>query len=134
MLSYEIDGVILTRRASGKVSLAERHKAFKAIRRDTRVPNAALVLLDVHAVEAAITETEIIERVQALRDQLGVKMGPACAMVVGENLDTNAALFREIAIASGLHVAILRNEKAAHRWLNSYQSMHMPTRLVITER
>jgi hypothetical protein len=125
MLSYDTDGIILTLTAAGTVTLAERHHVFREVSSDPRVPNRALVLLDVHGVEAAVNEAAVVERVQALREQLGPKLGPACAMIVGTELESNARVFRETAIGSGLHIGIFSAKESARNWLMSYRAANI---------
>ena len=92
--------------------------------KDSRVPISALVILDVQRVEVAASQDAIIERAHALREQLGPKLGPACAIIVGGNLTADAEIFREVAIDRGLHVAIVPSEIAARDWLSAYRDVY----------
>jgi hypothetical protein len=69
MVSYEIDGSILTFRASGTTTVERREPVFAAVRADARVPNGALVLLDVREVD--VSKHVVVERLRVLLDQLG---------------------------------------------------------------
>src|ERR1700730_16666864 len=71
MLSYEIDESILTLRASGTTTLAQRQPVFDAIRDDTSVPKDALILIDVREFDFGLSEYLLADRLRVLFDHLG---------------------------------------------------------------
>jgi hypothetical protein len=121
VLSYEVDGPILTLRASGTATLEERQPVLDAVRADTGVPHGALVLLDFRLVDPGISEAIVPERLPVLLDQLGPKLGPVCAMVVTPGLAEPSRLFQLPGIGVGVRVALFNDELSAREWLSSYQ-------------
>jgi len=121
MLSYEIDGLILTLRASGTTTIAQRKPVFDAVRADLRVPNGALILLDVRKVEAGMGKHVVIERLRVLLDELGPKLGPACAMIVTLRILDQASMFQAEAVGFGLLVKLFSDEPTARQWLGAYR-------------
>jgi hypothetical protein len=118
-LSYEIDGPILTLRASGAPTLSERQAVFDAVRADARVPSGALVLLDVREVDVARSEFTPVEQLRALLDHLGPKLGPVCAMIVRPEIATQARIFQGAGVGVGLRVGLFSDEPSARRWLSA---------------
>jgi hypothetical protein len=121
MVSYEIDGSILTFRASGTTTVDQREPVFDAVRADARVPNGALVLLDVREVNVGMSKHVVVERLRVLLDQLGPKLGPACALIVTPELGDQANIFQTEAIGFGLRVELFGDERIARQWLNALQ-------------
>ena len=113
MLSYEIDGSILALRASGAPTLDERLPVFEAVRADARVPDNALLLLDVREVSAGMSEYVVVERLRVLLDQLGPKLGPVCAMIVSPEVADQARIFQTEPIGFGLRVDLFSDEHSA---------------------
>jgi hypothetical protein len=66
MVPYEIDGSILVFRASGTTTLGQREPVFDAVRADGRVPNGALLLLDVREVDVGMSKRIVTERLRVL--------------------------------------------------------------------
>ena len=120
MLSHEFDGSILTLRASGTTTLAERLPVFEAVRADARIPNGALVLIDVREVDVGMSAPVVLERLRVLFDQLGQKLGPVCALVVSPDVTDQASEFKERASGFGLRVSLFTDEQSARQWLNAY--------------
>ena len=120
MLSYEIDGSILTLRASGTTTRDQREPVFDAIRADTSVPKDALVLIDVREVDVGMSEYVVVERLRILIDQLGPKCGPICALIVPPGTD-QWRTFKTKGIDFGLRVNLFSDEQLARDWLNTYR-------------
>jgi hypothetical protein len=121
MLSYEIDGSILTLRASGTTTGDQREPVFNALRADARVPNGALVLLDVREVDVGMSKPVVAERVRLLFDLLGPKLGLACALLVTPAISDQSSLFQTEAIGFGLQVKLFSDEQTARRWLKAFR-------------
>jgi hypothetical protein len=117
MISYETDGRILTLRATGTTTLAQRIPVFAAIRDDPRVPDAALLLIDARTTDAAANEHVVVEHVRVLFEVLGNKLGTLCAMIVAPQIDPSARLFQNRALDLALEVSIFDDEVSARRWL-----------------
>jgi len=117
MVSYEIDGSILIFRASGTTTRYQREVVFEAVRADARVPNGALVLLDVREVDVGMSKHVVVERLRVLLDQLGPKLGPACALIVTAGVGDQARIFQTEAIGFGLRVELFSDERAARQWV-----------------
>src|SRR6202162_713502 len=119
MVSYEIDGSILIFRASGTTTRGQREPVFDAVRADARVPNGALVLLDVREVDVGMSRHVVVERLRVLLEQLGPKLGPACALIVTPELGDQASMFQTEASGFGLQVKLFGDERSARQWLNA---------------
>ena len=59
----------------------------------------------------------VVERFGVLLDQLGPKLGGACAMVVSSTLADQAGMFQEAGTGVGLRVRVFSDEPAARLWL-----------------
>ena len=123
MLSYETDGSILTLRASGTTTRGEREPVFDAVRADAGVPNGALLLLDVREVDVWMSEYVVIERLRVLLDQLGPKLGPACAMIITPRVADQARIFQAEGAGFALRVGLFSDEQSARKWLNAYRKV-----------
>jgi hypothetical protein len=56
-----------------------------------------------------------------LLDQLGPKLGPACAMLVTPRVSDQASVFQTEALGFGLRVSLFNDEPSARRWLTAYR-------------
>jgi hypothetical protein len=121
MLSYEIDGSVLTLRGSGTITLQQRLHLFAAVRADAGVPNGALVLLDVRGIDVDLHDHAVIERTRVLVDQLGPKLGPACAIIIPLAPDEQSRIYQDAASDVGLRVRFFRDEPSARQWLNAFR-------------
>jgi hypothetical protein len=118
LLSYEIDGSILTLRASGTTTREQREPVFAAVRADERVPDGARVLLDMREVDVGMSMPIVVERLRVLLDLLGPKLGTTCALVMTPGLSDQASLFQTEAISFGLRVRLFSEVRLARRWLD----------------
>jgi hypothetical protein len=122
MVSYEIDDSILIFRASGTTTSDQREPVFAAVRADARVPNGALLLLDVREVDVGMSMPVVVERLRVLLDLLGPKLGLACAVIVTPEHGDQARIFQTEATAFGLRVKLFDDERSARRWLNTHET------------
>jgi hypothetical protein len=122
MVSYEIDGSVLTFRASGTTTREEREPVFAAVRADERVPNGALVLLDMREVDVGMSTPVVVERLRVLLDLLGRKLGTTCAVIITPELGDQASSFQTEATRFGLRVKLFSDEQAARRWLKTNET------------
>jgi hypothetical protein len=122
MLSYEIDGSILTLRASGTTTLGQRQSVFDAIRADPRVPNNALLLIDVRHYDFGMSAYLLGDRLRIFFDFLGPKCGAALAVIIPAGLGADQVhAFKSKAIDFGLRVDLFSDEQLARDWLNTYR-------------
>jgi hypothetical protein len=128
MVSYEIDGSILTFRASGTTTRDQREPVFAAVRADVRVPNGALVLLDVREVDVGMGTAAVVERLRVLLDLLGPKLGLICALIINPQVGEQASLFQTEAKGFGLRVRLFSDERMARLWLNANKTGHCDER------
>jgi hypothetical protein len=117
VLSYEIDGSILTLRAVGTTTLEQRRPVFEALRADARVPDGALLLIDGRETDGGMSEHVVRERVRVLLEGLGPKLGPVCALIVAAAILEDAQVFRFEGAGVGLRVALFNDEPSARQWL-----------------
>jgi hypothetical protein len=121
MLSYEIDGSILTIRASGRTTIAQRQLVFDAIRDDMNVPKHALILIDIHQLDD-MNEYLLADRLRVLFDHLGPKCGQTLAVIIPSALGADQArVWKSKPIDFGLRVSLFTDEQLARDWLNSYR-------------
>jgi hypothetical protein len=122
VLSYDIDsdGTILTLTASGSPTPEEREAVFHAIRVDPRVHDGALLILDVRSVRLDLTEAVLMDRLRALIDQLGMKLGSACAMINREH-GHDSQVVQIAGRDFGLRVRLFHEEASARQWLSAYR-------------
>src|SRR4051812_12097196 len=81
VLSYAIDGFVLSVKATGIPSPDERAAVIHAIRSDPAVPTGAVLLLQVEDPTARFDETALRARLSGLIRGLGPKIAPVCAVV-----------------------------------------------------
>ena len=120
MLSYHVDGPVLTLVGAPHSKVVDRHRMLETIRSDDRVPELALVLVDSRETEPELDDAALRSRVHDLVDRLGVKMGPACAVLV---TGAHARWARTLNIAArerDLSLAVFVDEAAARDWLRNY--------------
>ena len=120
MLSYEINASILTIRAFGTPTLEDRILLFDAIRTDPAVPRGALVLLDIRGLKVLPQGPAAVDRLRALVEHLGPKLGWMGAMVIDPPLAEDARTFQAAAKSVGLRVEIFSDVPSAEKWLRSY--------------
>jgi hypothetical protein len=89
------------------------------VRADASVPNGALVILDVREVNVLMSKAVIVERLRVLLDQLGPKLGPACALIVAPGFGDQASIFQAERIGFALRVKLFNDEPSARQWLNA---------------
>jgi hypothetical protein len=115
-----MDGPMLILAKSGISTLEERTALFDALRADPAVPNVALLLLDLRNDEDALGASELGARFLGLRRALGLKLGPACAMIVRDQHHSDFRTIREMPAAHGLHLGMFADEAAAREWLGAF--------------
>ncbi len=116
MLSYEVSGNLLRLVARGALTEDERRHCYSAIRNDARVPDEAVMLIDATRLDEPPVE-EVPRNTRLMIEQLGRKLGRTCAVLVPPRLAPAAGVFKHVASALGLDVALFRDETAAHDWL-----------------
>jgi len=121
MLSYTIDGSLLTLNASGTPTLDEREQVFNAMRADPAVPNGAQLLIDARDVDLALADVSMAERLRVLVDLVGPKLGPVCAVIIPAGLATQFRLFQTAGRGAGLKVELFSDEQSARQWLVAHR-------------
>ena len=86
---------------------------FDAVRADERVRSAALILIDTRGVDVGMSEHVVVERLRVLVNQLGPKVGPACALIVSPGVAEQARVFQTEAMGFGLRVGLFSDEPSA---------------------
>ena len=120
VITYRMDGPLLIVTKSGTSTPRERAIVFDAMRTDPVVPNGALLLLNMRDDEDAPEGTELGNRFLELTTALGLKLGPACAVIVHDQHDSDARALRTIPATQGLCVVIVRDETVARAWLSAF--------------
>ena len=126
MSSYRVDGSILIVTLVGASTRKDLRSLFDAVRADPTVPDRAPLLLDSRRAEAKYGEAELRDRVKLLADSLGPKLGPACAVVVSENIELVAHSFQKITGEHNLRTGLFRDLESALRWLRVYATAYGP--------
>lgn len=85
-----------------------------------RFRSVPCLLLDIREITIALYSGHaVVERLRVLLDQLGPKLGPACAVVVPSGLANQPDMFQEAGTRIGLRVRIFTDEPSARRWLST---------------
>ena len=82
MLTYDVDGRVLSIVAAGTPSDDERRRLIETVEHDPRVQDASLVLLDVRRADKRGNPREVEHRTRYFIQRLGRKIGPVCAVIV----------------------------------------------------
>ena len=69
-------------------------------------------------VDVGMSNHVVVERLRVLLDQLGPKLGPACALIVTPGVGDQARIFQTEATGFGLRVKLFSDERIARQWLN----------------
>jgi len=120
MLSYSVDGRILTVVATGTTPGADRRQFYAGIEADARVPLGALLLVDARRADPVEDVHELEERAHLIASLLGPKMGPVCAIIAPPRLLTDANFFQAASGQLGIRVGIFNDEPDARRWLQTF--------------
>jgi hypothetical protein len=120
MLTYAIDGHILTLTAVGSSTAEHRIATFTAIRTDPNVPPGALLLVNARETTEPFDHGVLSERIALLIDALGPKLADVCAVVGPSSYLVESYLFQTIAARSGLRVGLFKDESSAVAWLSAY--------------
>ncbi len=120
MLTYEMDGRILTIIATGTTSREERQAFYRDAGSDARVPDRALLLIDARRADPATGVHDLQLRAQLIAEGLGPKLGPLCAVIAPPRLTSDAAFFQAAVGQLGLRVGIFNDEPEARKWLSDF--------------
>jgi hypothetical protein len=120
VITYRMDGPMLILTKSGRSTPQERAELFEALRGDPAVPNGALLLLDLRQNEEPTAGSEFGDRLLGLRGALGLKLGPACAVVVHDQHDSDARALQEMPATQGLRLVMFTDEAVARGWLSIF--------------
>lgn len=120
MVTYRIDGKVLTLVVTGDLTDADRRAFFEAVRKDENVPEGASLLLD--ARDAAITFRDAIleDRVRTFLTELGRKFSGVCAIIESENDVLYGKRFQRVGESLNARIGLFPDEESARRWLSVY--------------
>ena len=121
LLSYDYDGSVLTLTFRGTPSELQRAIIYNDIAKDDRVPDAALVLLDIRRADDAAGPEDVERRARVLTQGLGTKLGAACAVVVPPRLADAAGHFQSMGKELGVRIELVRDEPEARNWLATFR-------------
>ena len=117
MISYRVDGQFVILMTNGKSTDRERELLFAALRSDPKVPDGALLIIDVREYGIQLTQAELQDRVRAMIESVANKVGAACAVLVG---DTSLRIGLGLQLFAGnmnYRVGVFHGEAAARKWL-----------------
>ena len=103
--------------ATGRTQPEVREHVLGAIRKDPRVPERALLLIDAREAESIGTVTALQGLVHLFVERLGPKIGPRCAAVVPPERVGEARLFQVATGEMGIRMEIFGDIEAAKEWL-----------------
>lgn len=121
MLTYHVDGRVLSIAASGTPSDDERRVLIEAILEDPRIPDAALVLLDVRRADARGNPREVEHRTRYFIQRLAPRIGPVCAVIVAPEMMHEAVHMQSAGAEMGLRIGLFKSEADARQWLKAYE-------------
>jgi hypothetical protein len=122
MYTYEIDGKVLTLHPRGTPTDHERRTVYDQIANDDRVPAGALVLLDARRVDPPENTDDLQWRAHTLVQRLGLKLGPACAVIVPPRLVPEGEYMQSKSSELGVKIALFRDEPEARKWLATFDA------------
>ena|SRR5258706_11616204 len=118
MVGYQLRGGVVEITGAKVYSAAEWDTVFNDVRNDPAVPDAALFIIDTREVQVDMSSVRMIDRVRNLRDRLGSKLGPKCALVMSGQNALMARQFQYFAEGTiHLRVGIFTDPIAAGGWL-----------------
>jgi hypothetical protein len=120
VLTYAIDGQILTLTAAGRSTPQHRSDTLMAIRTDANVPYGARLLMDDQATTEILDHGALRDRVAEMIHALGPKLAPVCAVVGPSSQIVDNYLFQKIPGQAGLQVGLFSDVVAARHWLRAY--------------
>ena len=120
MLSYSVDGHILTVHVTGASDPEQRGALLQAIRNDPAVPRGAVLLLRVEDITETFDDAELRARLAGLIRGLGPKLVPVCAVIGPQSYLLEGHRFQNLAGQAGLRVGLFRDEASARTWLSGY--------------
>jgi len=118
MMTYKADGPFVILTTTGKTTHAERQAVYDAIRADPNVPDGALLIIDLRQYAVRLTQQELHDRATMMIDSLGGKVGPSCAMLVGDVSLRIGLSFQLVAANMNFRVGVFHDESAAREWLS----------------
>jgi hypothetical protein len=124
MLSFSVDGQIVTIIAAGTTTTPDRRRFYEGVRVDPRVPERALLLIDARGANAAGSLDELQERAHLIVGILGSKMGSVCAIITAPHMVTDAGFFQAASGELGVRVGLFNDESQARVWLSDFA--HQP--------
>jgi len=117
MISYRVDGPFVILTTDGKSTEPERQMLFGALLSDPKVPDGALLIIDIRKYEIHLTQAELQDRVLGMIEALGRKIGILCAVLVG---DTSLRVGMGLQLVAGnanFRTGVFHSEAAARKWL-----------------
>ena len=121
MISYDYDGSVLTLTLRGTPSELQRSITYGEIARDDRVPDSALVMIDIRRADDAEGAHDVARRARVLANGLGPKLGAACAVIAPPRLAESAEQFQSMAKELGVRIELFRDEPDARQWLATFR-------------
>ena len=122
MLTYDVDGRVLSIVAAGTPSDDERRRLIETVEHDPRVQDASLVLLDVRRADKRGNPREVEHRTRYFIQRLGRKIGPVCAVIVAAEMMHEAVHMQSAGAELGLRIALFKSETEAREWLRAYET------------
>jgi hypothetical protein len=119
--TYSVDGALLKLVATGRTQPEVREQVLGAIRKDPRVPERALLLIDAREADSIGTVTALQGLVHLFVERLGPKMGPRCAAVVVPERVGEATLFQVASGELGIRMEIFGDVEKAKDWLLDFK-------------
>ena len=120
MVTYRVDGKILTLVVSGDLTDTERRAFYDAVRNDPKVPEGASLLID--ARDAAITFRDAVfeDRIRTLITELGRKFSGACAIIESKADVLYGVRFQHVGERLNARIGLFPDEESARTWLSAY--------------
>ena len=121
MYTYSVDGSILKLVATARTQPEEREHVLGKIRKDPRVPERSLLLIDAREADSIGTVTALQGLVHLFVERLGPKIGQRCAAVVPPERVGEARLFQVATGEMGIRMEIFGEVEAAKDWLLEFR-------------
>ena len=120
MYTYDIDRNVLTLLPRARPTDAERDALYQTIVADPRVPERAMVILDLRQMDVPSALADVERRARKMVAGLGSKLGSVCAVIVPPEMAIEAQHLQSMSHQLGTRIALFHDDTEARSWLGHF--------------
>ena len=120
MYTYDIDRNVLTLLPRATPTDVERDALYDTIVADPRVPERAMVILDLRQMHVPSDLADVERRARKMVAGLGRKLGSVCAVIVPPEMTLEAQHLQSMSHQLGTRIALFHDDTAARTWLGQF--------------